>query len=880
MNKIVNQARQVPVHATADALIIGGTAAGVALALGLKQRGFSVFLTSSRPYLGEDLCGDMLLWPGAEALPEGGLTRALYPHAPHPSTPMHLKLTLEQSMVEAGIPFLLNTHPARALEDPDHRKYGMIFATRSGLLAIQAARVLDRTDTLAEASLRGRQCVLHTTLCMGEGTDAEGVEIVDRPEGFSGEMDGNPWSLSARTYRLEVDFGDGSLREMARAESEIIARCWVPGEYLHQERIRPEAGLAPVLDGIVKAEEWAQTIDPVNSTGTGRSTVPFDPGQVPLLGRWEVLVLGGGTGGAPAAIAAARAGADTIVIESTDLLGGVGTSGQITRYWFGNKTGFTSEIDAGVNALETEKKIIKSKSEWSRSAKAEWYRRQCNQAGATVLFRSLCADVRREADKVDALLVATPYGFGYVEAACIVDATGNADVAAAAGAPVRTIGAEHVAVQGTGLAGMQPGRDYHNSDHNFCDDSSITDTTAFLVSSKLKFKDHFDAGQLVDSRERRQIIGEIELDPVDFLAERRYPDTICVASSNFDTHGFTIHPVFLCKPMEKKRMWADVPFRALQPKGLANVLVTGLGLSAHRDALPVIRMQPDVQNHGYAAGHAAAIAAKEECSFHDLPIRELQAHLVKIGNLPERVLSDTDSFPVPDEAMVDAVQRGWDSHKGLALIFSDPARSIPLIRAALREDLPGERKLRYSLILCLLGEPEGIPDLARFVQSNEWDEGWNYTGMGQFGLSLSPVDAHLIALGHAADAGAWEAILDKIISLPQDPPFSHCRAVAEACEGLHQRHPDKRAAQALATLLQRPGMAGHHQPDIRAVQAALTADPNETAVRNRALRELHLARALYRCGDHHGLGEKILRHYAADLRAHFARHAQAVLARA
>jgi hypothetical protein len=37
------------------------------------------------------------------------------------------------------------------------------------------------------------------------------------------------------------------------------------------------------------------------------------------------------------------------------------------------------------------------------------------------------------------------------------------------------------------------------------------------------------------------------------------------------------------------------------------------------------------------------------------------------------------------------------------------------------------------------------------------------------------------------------------------------------------------------------------------------------------------ARALYRCGDHDGLGEKILKQYTQDLRGHLARHAQAVL---
>jgi hypothetical protein len=43
------------------------------------------------------------------------------------------------------------------------------------------------------------------------------------------------------------------------------------------------------------------------------------------------------------------------------------------------------------------------------------------------------------------------------------------------------------------------------------------------------------------------------------------------------------------------------------------------------------------------------------------------------------------------------------------------------------------------------------------------------------------------------------------------------------------------------------------------------------------LREIVLARALYRCGDHQGLGRKILEEYRHDLRGLFARHASAVL---
>ena len=78
----------------------------------------------------------------------------------------------------------------------------------------------------------------------------------------------------------------------------------------------------------------------------------------------------------------------------------------------------------------------------------------------------------------------------------------------------------------------------------------------------------------------------------------------------------------------------------------------------------------------------------------------------------------------------------------------------------------------------------------------------------------------------------------------------------------------------MARALSRPGMTGHHQCRDR-----LTADFDPLDPRHRplALREIALARALYRCGDKDGLGESILKRYTTDLRGHFARHAAAVL---
>ncbi|UCE47240.1 MAG: hypothetical protein JSW47_16750, partial [Phycisphaerales bacterium] len=65
--------------------------------------------------------------------------------------------------------------------------------------------------------------------------------------------------------------------------------------------------------------------------------------------------------------------------------------------------------------------------------------------------------------------------------------------------------------------------------------------------------------------------------------------------------------------------------------------------------------------------------------------------------------------------------------------------------------------------------------------------------------------------------------------------------------------------------------------DIEEARRRTPASPVDNDTRNKSLRELILARALYRCGDYEGLGQRILKEYSRDLRAHYARHAGAVL---
>jgi hypothetical protein len=107
--------------------------------------------------------------------------------------------------------------------------------------------------------------------------------------------------------------------------------------------------------------------------------------------------------------------------------------------------------------------------------------------------------------------------------------------------------------------------------------------------------------------------------------------------------------------------------------------------------------------------------------------------------------------------------------------------------------------------------------------------------------------------------------------------LSHVRAVALALEALG----DRRAAPVLAGLLEKDNMTGHAittLAEARRRRGEEERGQGRTArLANPAVRELVLARALYRCGDRDGLGERILRRYGKDLQGPFARHAHAVL---
>lgn len=643
----------------------------------------------------------------------------------------------------------------------------------------------------------------------------------------------------------------------AAAAAAALARGTLAGVALPEE-----PGLTP---GAEEVRELLGGLPPVNTNAAG--VVAEGLRALPVLAECEVLVVGAGTAGAPAAIAAGRAGADTVVIEFLNGMGGVQTDGRIGKYYHGNACGFTTaDVDPGVNATGSVLAM----------SKAEWYRQACRAAGVRVLFGTLAVGVLLDGDVLAGVVVALPDGArGVIRARTVVDSTGNADIAAAAGEETESISASEPAVQGAGLARHVMGSSYNNSDVGFVNDTDVADIFFFARRAHASMPEPtWDAGQNPASRERRRLVGVATVTPLDILNARTYPDTVVRPSSNFDSHGFTVHDLFFIVDPGTNERLANLPFRALLPKRVDGLLVTGLGISAHRDAMPLLRMQPDVQNQGYAAGYASALAVAGSVPVRNVDMAALQAHLVAKGIIGSADAGTPDSFPLPSATIQAAVDGLTNNYVTLHTVLADVEAALPLLRAAYAAQTELAPRLIYAHVLGMLHDPTGAAALVAAVEGGAWDTGWNFKGMGQYGRSVSLMDSTIIALGRTLEPSGVAPVLAKAALLNGTSAFSHIRAVSFALEDLDGGS----AITALSTLL--ASVRGYALTN--ALVAPVIAGYSDTVgdtERNNCLKELAVARALYRLGDDAmGNGASVLSLYARDPREVYAAHARQVLA--
>ena len=157
--------------------------------------------------------------------------------------------------------------------------------------------------------------------------------------------------------------------------------------------------------------------------------------------EYDVIVCGGGPAGVAAAIAAAREGAKTLLLEGSSALGGMSTNGLVNMV--NNMTDGIRNVYGGI----AEKLLNRMKSHMLHVPQDEWrsvsidferikqiYDQEVTAAGATVLFQSTVCGVEMKDDRnIDVILVANKSGLTAYRAKVYVDCTGDADLYAWSG---------------------------------------------------------------------------------------------------------------------------------------------------------------------------------------------------------------------------------------------------------------------------------------------------------------------------------------------------------------------------------------------------------------------------------------------------------------
>ena len=157
--------------------------------------------------------------------------------------------------------------------------------------------------------------------------------------------------------------------------------------------------------------------------------------KTPVMGEYDVIVVGGGPAGVGAALAAARNGADTLLIEQHGCLGGMWTAGMVIPIWdWENKGGIMQEI---VDSLTANKQTVYSGPLLGFDIEAMKYLldRMMIQSGVHILFHTYFTAPIMDGKSVCGVIVENKSGRQAYRAKCVVDCTGDGDVAARAGAP-------------------------------------------------------------------------------------------------------------------------------------------------------------------------------------------------------------------------------------------------------------------------------------------------------------------------------------------------------------------------------------------------------------------------------------------------------------
>jgi len=400
--------------------------------------------------------------------------------------------------------------------------------------------------------------------------------------------------------------------------------------------------------------------------------------DIPVARDVDVLVAGGGPAGLAAAIASARAGASTLLIEQFGYLGGTATASLMACI-----NGFRNQVEPDstqtVRGIAEEiilqlkelgglgKSPYKQKSyptepgqlEYSYAIDTEKFKyvtlKTCVEAGVEILLHTYVVDAIVQEGALRGVIVENKSGRQALLARVVVDATGDADVAARAGAPYwQTSGSEPPRLTDSIMYRIAFGAQRPEGPYE-CDFGSsavvwgpsvkaIDGTDAEQLSraeieARLgvyedfaqKQKEHpeladarvVETPPLLGIRQTRFIEGEYTLTAEDALEGRRFEDVVAISSCP------VIHYYGYRRYLEHEGY--DIPYRCLLPRELENLLVAGRSISSEQQPYESHRAMAPIMAIGQAAGAAAALSCRTEVTPRALDVSQLQRLLASQG---------------------------------------------------------------------------------------------------------------------------------------------------------------------------------------------------------------------------------------------------------
>lgn len=384
----------------------------------------------------------------------------------------------------------------------------------------------------------------------------------------------------------------------------------------------------------------------------------------PILGKYDIIVCGGGVAGVAAAVAAGRLGADVLLIEKGVQLGGLATVGLISWYepicnGLGRQlmTGMAEEmlklsIRYGNDTLHEQWKAHPENTDcqpryatfFSPAAFTMALDGFVLDSGAKILLDTAVVQPMMNEGRCTGVIVENKSGRGCYQADFFIDATGDGDLLARAGIPC-VLGKNYLtyiayqidretcaraAETGNLLHArkwVNAGSDLwgrgHPEDCPRYSGVKAEEVTDFVLRGRKNYFERFcSLGRteadvtvlpgMAQFRTTRRLAGAYELTEAD--AGKHFEDSISVAGDFF-----------------KRGKCYEIPLRTLYHPGYSNMITAGRTISSAGWAWEVTRVIPVAVATGQAAGIAAALCAEKGSAIADLPVETLQTELKKQG---------------------------------------------------------------------------------------------------------------------------------------------------------------------------------------------------------------------------------------------------------